>query len=317
MTSGPQELYVLDEQALDGLHEPVLLIALDGYVDAGNGVALAVRQLLAGSGAAGVLASGGALDGAQPEPAGDVVATFELDALLDYRSRRPPLVYADGAFTSYAQPQLLLRRLRDAAGTDYLILTGPEPDLYWERFCAEMAGLVTRLGVRLTVNLLAIPMAVPHTRPSGMSRHGSRPGLIESDEAWMGTVTVPGHVSGLLEYRFGELGLPAIGLAAHVPHYLARSDHPLTAQRLLQAIDDVTGLDLAPDDLNAAIGHFDAQLAVELSGNDEIAQVVTALEQQYDAFVSASGRSLLAGSEAMPTADELAAQVERFLADQD
>ncbi|MEJ7651266.1 MAG: PAC2 family protein [Nakamurella sp.] len=306
MTHRPDELYVLDEQAAEGLHEPVLLVALDGYVDAGNGVALAVRHLL----------GGGDPDG-RPEPAGDVVATFDVDALLDYRSRRPPLVYVDGAFTSYAQPQLLVRRIRDRAGTDYLVLTGPEPDLHWERFCADVADLVQKLGVRLTVNLLAIPMAVPHTRPAGMSRHSSQPGLVESNEAWMGTISVPGHVSGLLEYRFGELGLPAIGLAAHVPHYLARSDHPVTAQRLLQAVQETTGLALEADELNSAIGQFDAQLAVELSGNDEVTQVVTALEQQYDAFISANGRSLLAPSEAMPTADELAAQVERFLADQE
>lgn len=291
----------IDDRAAEGLTDPVLVVALDGYVDAGNGVALTVAHLLGGD---------------EPEPAGDVVARFDADALVDYRSRRPPLVYSAGRFTSYARPELLVRRLRDRAGTGYLLLTGPEPDLHWDAFCDAVADLVQQLGVRLTVLPLAIPMAVPHTRPAGISRHASLPDLVTDSEDWIGTVTVPGHVSGVLEHRFGELGLPAVGLAQHVPHYLARSDHPVTAQRLLQELEQVTGLALDPGALNHAIGVFDAQLAEELTGNAEVQQVVAALEQQYDAFVSARGRSLLAPSEPLPTADELAAQVERFLADQ-
>lgn len=301
MSTEPTRLVEVDDRAADGLVDPVLVVALDGYVDAGNGVALTVAHLLGGD---------------EPEPAGDVVARFDADALVDYRSRRPPLVYSGGRFTSYARPELVVRRLRDRAGTDYLLLAGPEPDLRWEEFCGAVAELVQRLGVRLTVVPLAIPMAVPHTRPAGISKHASLPGLVGDDEDLFGTVTVPGHVGGVLEFRFGELGLPAVGLAQHVPHYLARSDHPVTAQRLLQAVEEASGLALDPDALNHAIGTFDAQLAEELTGNTEVQQVVAALEQQYDAFVAARGRSLLAPSEPLPTADELAAQVERFLADQ-
>lgn len=308
------ELYRLDAAAAEGLVDPVLLVALDGYVDAGNGVAISTRHLLGSRSpehdpaVAGVTAA---------EPVGDVVATFDADRLIDYRSRRPALTYSDGAFTAYAQPHLTVRRLVDASGQDYLLLSGPEPDLYWEQFCAAVIDLAQQLHVRLVVGLVAIPMAVPHTRPAGMSRHATRPGLVVSEDHWMGTVTVPGHVVGLLEYRMGEVGLDAIGLAAHVPHYLARSDHPFTAQRLLQATGEIAGLDLDPDALNGAVGTFDAQLATEIEGNTEITDVVAALEQQYDTFVSASGRGLLAPSEPMPTADELAEQVERFLADQD
>jgi len=304
MVAEPGELYTVDAEAADGLGEPVLLVALDGYVDAGNGVKLAVQHLL----------HGGAKDGS---PAGGTVATFDSDLLIDYRSRRPTLTYADGAFTSYDEPRILVRRLTDTADVPYLLLSGPEPDLYWERFCAAVAEVARRFNVRSVVGLLAIPMAVPHTRPAGMSQHANRPDLVRSVDSWMGTLQVPGHVTGLLEYRLGGLGLDAIGLAAHVPHYLARSDYPVTAQQLLRTTGELTGLQLDDDGLNAAIGTFDAELAKEIEGNSEVADVVRALEQQYDTFVAATGRGLLAGSQALPTADELGAQVEAFLADQD
>lgn len=303
MAAEPGELYTLDPEATDGLGEPVLLVALDGYVDAGNGVKLAVQHLLQGTELAG--------------STGSTVVTFDADLLVDYRSRRPGLTYSDGAFTAYDEPRLLIRRLTDTAGTPYLLMLGPEPDLQWERFCAAVIDLVQRLNICSVIGLLAIPMAVPHTRPAGMSRHASRPDLASSADSWMGTLQVPGHVTGLLEYRLGELGLNAIGLAAHVPHYLARSDYPLTAQQLLRTTGELSGLKLDPDGLNAAIGTFDSELAKEIDGNSEVGDVVRALEQQYDTFVAATGRGLLAGSAGLPTADELGAQVEAFLADQE
>lgn len=324
MSAEPGDLYTLNPEAADGLGEPVLLVALDGYVDAGNGVTLAVRHLLQGAdaltGHGDAMPDSGEARPTHQEPAGDIVVTFDADQLIDYRSRRPPLTYSEGAFTAYAEPRIVIRRLTDAAGTPYLLLTGPEPDMLWERYCAAIIDLVQRLNIRRTVGLMAIPMAVPHTRPAGMSQHASNPGLLDSLEqnvVWGGTMQVPGHLTGLLEYRLGEVGLEAVGLAAHVPHYLARSDYPVTAQQLLRSTESLTGLTLDPEGLNGAVGTFDAELAKEIEGNEEIIEVVHALEQQYDTFVTATGRGLLAGSEALPTAEELGAQVEAFLADQD
>jgi hypothetical protein len=304
----PGDLYSLNAEATDGLGEPVLLVAMDGYVDAGNGVRIAVNHLLQGAELNGEGTGTGDTD---------VVVRFDADLLTDYRSRRPSLTYTDGAFTDYDGLDLVIRRLTDTAGTPYLLLTGPEPDLLWERFTTAIVDLVHRLNIRLVVGLMAIPMAVPHTRPAGMSKHSGQPGLVQSSEAFLGTMQVPGHVAGLIEYRLGELGLNAIGLAAHVPHYLSRSDYPVTAQHLLRTVGELTGLHLDPEGLNAAIGTFDTELASELAGNTEVAEVVQALERQYDTFVAATGRGLLAESEPLPTADELGAQIEAFLADQD
>lgn len=299
----PADLYTLNAQAAVGPGEPVLLVALDGYVDAGNGVRIAVQHLLAAETAESLQHA--------------VVVRFDADLLTDYRSRRPALTYTDGAFTNYDGLQLVIRRLTDTSGTPYLLLTGPEPDLLWERFTAAVIDLVHRLNIRLVVGLMAIPMAIPHTRPAGMSQHSGRPGLIATSDAFMGILQVPGHVVGLIEYRLGELELNAVGLAAHVPHYLSRSDYPVTAQHLLRKIGEIAGLELDHEGLNGAVGTFDSELAKELAGNAEVAEVVQALERQYDSFVAATGRGLLAESEPMPTADEIGAQIEAFLADQD
>ena len=145
-----------------------------------------------------------------------------------------------------------MQQLTDTDGTAFLLLTGPEPDAQWERFVAAVGQVADRFAVRLTVGLMAIPMGVPHTRPTGMSSHATRPGLLPEQEDWLGTIQVPGHAIGLLEYRFGQAGRDAIGFAAHVPHYIARSDYPETARTLIQATADATGLLLPTSGLDAA-----------------------------------------------------------------
>ena len=300
MIGEPGDLYSVHVEApqLDDLREPVLLVALDGYVDAGSGVRLAVESLLSSL------------------PHTEVV-TFDVDQLIDYRARRPVLTYEKNRFTDYAAPQLVVHQLTDSDGTSFLLLTGPEPDTQWERFVAAVGEVVDRLGVRLTVGLMAIPMAVPHTRPTGMSSHATRAGLLPDTEDVFGTIAVPGHATGLIEYRFGQTGRDAIGFAAHVPHYIARSDYPETARTLVQAAADATGLLLPTAELDTAAAAVRAQLDEQLAGNAEVSAVVEALEQQYDTFVSATGRGLLALSAPLPTADELGAQFEAFLADRE
>ena len=167
----PDGLYELVEE-LPELGQPVLIQALSGFIDAGGGVRLAREHLL---------------ETGSPT----TVARFDLDQLLDYRSRRPTMLFVEDHWESYEELSLSLHLLHDRAGTPYLLLTGPEPDLRWEGFTTAVIQLVERLGVRLTVGLGSIPMAVPHTRPTGVTAHATRPELILERQPWRHRVQVP------------------------------------------------------------------------------------------------------------------------------
>ncbi len=294
----PAELYRVEPDA-PTLPEPVLVVVLDGFVDAGAAARLAVGSMLA----------------AGP---GRPVARFDVDQLVDYRSRRPPLRFQTDRWTGYSAPELDVVALTDTAGTGFLLLSGPEPDTQWERFAAAVEQLVRRLGVRLVVNLTGIPMAVPHTRPIGVTVHGTRSELTEGHEALFADAEVPGSAVALTEYRLGQAGHAAMGFAVHVPHYLARAEYPQAARVLVDHLAMATGLYLATEALTAAAERADREIAEQVAGSEEVAQVVAALERQYDTVVSGgterSGAGL--GGE-LPSADELAAEVERFLADRD
>ena len=293
----PRDLYELapDLPELDG---PVLVQALDGFVDAGAAKRLARTQLLGVHG-------------------GTVVATFDVDALLDYRARRPAMTFDEDHWADYADPQLAVHLLHDAEATPFLLLAGPEPDVQWEAFTTAVRQIVEQLGVSRTVGLNAIPMAVPHTRPLGIIAHATRPELVAGYERWVGTVQVPSSAGHLLEYRLGQAGHEAAGFAVAVPHYLAEAEYPAAAASLLGSLAALTGLSFATTALDEAAATVRLQVDETVGGSDEVRNVVEALERQYDAYLAGAGRSLLAemgGS--LPTAEELGDELERFLAEQ-
>jgi predicted ATP-grasp superfamily ATP-dependent carboligase len=292
----PDQLYQLTDTP--DLGRPVLIQAMTGFVDAGSAVRLAREHLLT------TLES-------------TVVATFDVDQLLDYRSRRPLMQFVEDHWEHYEQPTLVLRALDDAEGTTFLMLDGPEPDTQWERFVAAFALLIARFDVKLTIGLNAIPMAVPHTRPSGVTAHATRKDLIAGYEPWLQRVQVPGSVGNLLEFRLGQQQRDAVGYVAHVPHYVAQAEYPAAAAKLVECLTKATGLRISTEDLHTAAEAVRTEIDVQIAQSDEAAALVRALEEQYDAFTRGrESENLLAEpSGPLPTAEEIGAELERFLAE--
>ena len=286
----PDEVTELD------LGRPVLVEMLDGFVDAGNGRRLAREHLL------NVLDS-------------QLLVSFDVDQLLDYRARRPEMTFSSDHWSDYAEPQLEIRLVRDLDQVPFLLLVGPEPDVQWERFIAAIQLLVADFDVRLVVGLTAIPMAVPHTRPLTAIAHGRPVELVEDYPKWLSTVQVPGSVGNLLEYRLSQAGTPACGFAAAVPYYVANLDYPDAAHTLLNSLAGAAELSLPTEAVARAAEVVRGQVDSQVTDNDDVAGVVARLEQQYDDLTSTRG-SLLSEGARLPTADELGAEFEQYLSNQ-
>lgn len=292
----PTDLYRLDGDVPE-LTDPVMLYHFEGFVDAGGAGRLALGHLMA-------------------ELDHRVVATFDVDRLIDYRSRRPIMVFDTDRWVEADMPELSLHLAHDLTGTPFLLLTGPEPDREWELFTEAIGMLATRLNIGKMVTIHGIPMGVPHTRPIGLTAHGSRPELINGQVSPFGKVQVPGSVAALLELRLGAKGHDALGYSIHVPHYLAQAEYPQAAVTALEAITRGTGLVFPMDALREAADKTTAEIEEQIQASAELSGAIAGLEQQYDAF-TAGKDNLLAESTPMPTGDELAAQFEAFLAERD
>ncbi|QSY48028.1 MULTISPECIES: PAC2 family protein [Streptomyces] len=298
----PKGLAVADLALAQDTAGLVMLYHFDGYIDAGETGDLIVKRLL---------------DGLPHQ----VVARFDHDRLIDYRARRPLLTFQRDHWAAYETPAIELRLVQDATGAPFLLLSGPEPDVEWERFAAAVRQLIERLGVRLSVNFHGIPMGVPHTRPVGLTPHGNRTDLMPGHRGPFDEAQVPGSAESLIEYRLAESGHDVLGVAAHVPHYVARSPYPDAALTALEAITAATGLVLpnAAHSLRNAALRTQEEIERQLAeGEEELVSLVRGLEHQYDAVAGAETRgNLVAEPVDLPSADELGAEFERFLADRE
>ncbi|MGO1974298.1 MAG: PAC2 family protein [Propionibacteriaceae bacterium] len=289
----PQGLYTVDDDVAASLAgtRPVLIHQLVGFVDAGQ---------------AGQLFSGNLLEQLDHE----VLAVFDHDQLHDYRSRRPTMVFDRDHWVSAEEFHLRVHRMTDPQGETFLYLEGPEPDVQWERFSAAVINLVERFDVRMSATVHGIPMAVPHTRPITLTVHGTDPELTQGYRTWIERVEVPGSLSSLLEYRLGLRDRKSMGIVAHVPHYLAQAPFHEAAVTLTRTLNQATGLAIPFDGLEkSAIGNL-SDINGEMAGSDEVQQLVSQLEAGYDAMIENQGHAL-------PSADEIGAEFERFLAEQD
>lgn len=280
------------------LDAPILLVALDGWIDAGGAAARAVESIVGRH---------------EITP----VATFDADALLDFRARRPLLHLVDGVNTGLTWSTTELHATRSPNGTDVLLLTGVEPDHAWNAFADAVLELCTDLGCGMQVGFGAFPAAAPHTRPVQLSATASTDELAARVGLVRGTVDVPAGIEAVLEQRFAAAGLPAVGVWAQVPHYAAGMPYPAAAARLIEGLNLVSGTDFSIDDLTGPIAAMRTRIDELVEPNPQHAAMIRQLEQAYDESLEAlSGDDSPLGGGDLPSGDELAEELQRFLREQ-
>jgi predicted ATP-grasp superfamily ATP-dependent carboligase len=268
--------------------DPVLVVALDGWIDAGMGSAAAMAHLV-------------------QEMDTTLVATFDTEALVDFRSRRPIMHLVEGVNTGLTWPSIELRHGVDEEGNDVLLLAGAEPDARWKGFTRDVVDLAGQMGVGLVVGLGAYPAPVPHTRATRLSTSATSPELAARVGQLAGTLDVPAGVQAAIERRCAEEGLPNVGLWAQVPHYAAAMPFPGASLALLEGLERLARIRVDVDALRDADRLLRARLDSLVTDNPEHVTMVEQLEEHYDQSIELMGP--------VPTGDELAAEVERFLRD--
>ncbi|MFE7844927.1 proteasome assembly chaperone family protein [Microbacterium sp. NPDC057407] len=273
-----------------------LIIALTGFTDAGSAVSRTVEYLR---------------DDLAPIP----LVVYTNDVLLDYRARRPVISFDQDHLTDYRPPRLELSLAHDALGQAFLMLTGYEPDFGWDAFAASVLAFVEEYQVVTVTWVHAIPMPVPHTRPIGTTVSGTRSELTEAHSVWKPQTQVPSTAGHLLEYRLAEAGVPVAGFVLLVPHYLGDTEYPAAALAALDSLTVATGLVFTGEELRDENREYLTKVDDQVSGSEELSRMVEGLEERYDAYMAGSTQATpMIHTGDLPSADELAAELERFLA---
>lgn len=288
-----QDFYTIDHDLAASLagSRPAMFVFLDGYMDAGQ-IGTQLKEFLLEDADAAVL------------------ARFDPDLVHDYRARRPQLIFDTDSWKDVDEPELMLQVAHDGKGAPYLVLAGPEPDFRWHGLRDALIDLVEQLDVSLVFAAHGVPMAVPHTREVPLTTHATDIELRTENPRWVDRLTVPGSFASYLEFCLGRVGRSAMGIAAHVPHYLTQGTFTRPALEVAGRMAAATGLDLPLEKLAEKARANDETIGAEVADNPEAAEVIGALEHQFDEFQAAA-------DEQLPSAEELGAAFQQFLAQQD
>lgn len=285
----PMPLYRLADELAPPA--PVLIVALEGWVDAGLAGATAMAALL---------------EGIDTRP----YARFDSEELLDQRARRPKLRIVDGINDDLEWPEVTLRVGTDAVGSGVALLTGPEPDMHWRSFSDDVAALALALDVRLMVGLGGFPAGAPHTCPVKLAATASDIGLAKQVGFIPGAIEVPAGIQAAIERACSSHGIPSIGLWARVPHYVAAMPFPAASVALLEGLASISGLVIDTDPLAEAAEEACRKVDELIAQSTEHQDMVRQLEQQIDVL---EGTPVDIDERAVPSGEEIAAELERYL----
>ena len=166
-----------------GAKAKILLIHFDGAIDAGGAGRMAIAQMLRSL-------------------HNERVATFDADALMDYRSHRP-IVTVDNwvASPDMVMPETVLDLVEDDMGNPILVLHGAEPDAHWESFTTAISEISERAGVEITFSLHGVPSGVPHTRPTPVHVQATDASLLPSGVQVTNHMQFPSPLSTFVQIR--------------------------------------------------------------------------------------------------------------------
>jgi len=278
---------------LPEIKDPLLVVMMSGWIDTSSAAANAMDAITQASGATKFL-------------------TFDSDTFVDFRARRPIMELREGVNTKlvWSTPEISLGH--DINGKDILFLTGPEPDTKWNFFSETIADLSVKFGVRRMIGIGAYPFATPHTRAVYISCTSPDKDLVAGLPYIKSSVDVPAGMAAALEHALHNRKIPALGLWARVPHYVASMPYPAASAALLSALCDSGGISIDISEMREQATLQRERLDQLIGGNTDHSQMLTQLEQSFDEQL-ANGTTEINFGGPIPSGDEIAAEFEKYL----
>jgi len=281
---------------LPELDDAVLIVMLTGWIDASGAASAAMEYLVESTNA-------------------EVLIDFDPDTFMDFRARRPVMELREGVNTSIVWNTPQLKIGSDKNGTKFLLLTGPEPDTSWNAFASAVAGIAKQLNVTKAIGMGAYPFGAPHTRPVGLTATSPDPAIIERLTLSKNSLDVPAGIEPVIEHSLHQVGIASLCIWAQVPHYVASMAYPAATAALLEAVAVETGLSIDAVRFHRESGVQRERLDQLVSNNPEHMDMLNKLEVAYDEM-HAGETPIGVTNMDIPTVDEIAAEVEQFLRDQ-
>jgi proteasome assembly chaperone (PAC2) family protein len=285
--------------ARPSLRRPVLIAAFEGWNDAADAASTAARYLR---------------DRWSARP----FATIDPEDFYDFSSTRPQVRLDEGLTRSIVWPENEFSGASlPTASRDAVVLIGTEPQLKWRTFCEQVIGVATDLKVEMVITLGALLADVAHTRPVRVTGTAADSDLVQRLGLQRSRYEGPTGIVGILHDALSHNGVPSASLWAAVPHYVAATPSPKATLALVERTADMLSTPMLTTDLEIASASYERQVSEVVDGDDDVAAYVRSLEDRPEGEDDDDDDELDFSEQELPTGDALAAELERFLREQD
>jgi len=263
--SGPEP--VLEHVRWSGrpaLDQPIVLVAFEGWSDAGDAASSAVRFI-------------GEQHGAEP------FATIDPEVFFDFSSTRPRVQFDDDLQREIVWPDTVASScvVRDT-GTPIVTIVGSEPQLRWRTFAEQIVGIARHFDARLIITFGALLAEVPHSRPVSVFGTADDAELVDTLGLLPSRYEGPTGMTGVLQSWCRQSGLRSAALWAAVPTYVPSAPSPKAALALVERASQLLGIPVETTELEIAAASYERQVSELVSGDVETTDYVEQLERRFD-----------------------------------
>ena len=199
-------------------------------------------------------------------------------------------------------------------GRDVLIFTAPEPNNRWRTFVEQIIGTARELGAETLITLGAFLADIPHSRPVAVVGSAYDEQTAQRLHLSRSRYEGPTGVVGVLHDASNRADLPSVSLWAAVPHYLPAGPNPKAALALVERVADLLEVPVETDRLEVAVSGWEEGVGRLIAGSEELSEYVARLEEAADHSIDQEDEE---GALEAPSGEALAAEVERFLREQE
>jgi len=284
------------ERPAAALRRPLLVAGFEGWNDAAD----------AASTAAGWLTQHGE---------STRVASIDPEEHFDFQSRRPQVALVDGVTRQITWPENVFSTV-GFGDRDLVVLRGIEPSYRWRSFCRAVTDVAHETHCEMVITLGALLADVPHTRAARITGTATDTELVDRLGLTQSRYEGPTGIVGVLNDYCRAEGVPSVSLWAPVPHYLAAPPNPPATLALLERFAGLAGLTVDLDGLARTAQSWREKVDEVAAGDDDVRNYVSTLEERFDAEATADGSVSDRSWGRLPSGDELAREVERYLREQ-
>ncbi|WP_017569613.1 PAC2 family protein [Nocardiopsis halotolerans] len=246
------------------LVDPVMVAAFEGWNDAGEAASLAVEHLSREWGA-------------------HELCALAPDDYYDFQVTRPRMSVVDGVVSGVEWPTTRVQvATPPGSGRDVVLVTGPEPNMRWRSYTADLLAIARELGVERAVMLGSLLADAPHTRPIPVTGMASPMELGTTLGLEPTTYAGPTGIVGVAHETFSAVGIETVSLWAAIPHYVAQPPCPKASLALLAWVEDFLGLRVPLGDLPDESVSWESNVNELTAEDEDIAAYVRGLEEAKD-----------------------------------